>query len=142
MRAGCRMAIAHGTDEGALAALAAGGRATWFTGGAKPQLARKHWIAAAVHLPGAVVVDDGAAKALAEGKSLLPAGVVAVEGSFERGDIIAIKHASGGTLAKGISGYSAAEAARIVGKKTDAIAEILGYAARRTLIHRDDLAVL
>lgn len=142
-RAGCRMVIASGTALHPLAAIAQGAKATWFATSTKPQLARKHWIGAAVHLPGTVLVDDGAVKALAEGKSLLPAGVVAVEGSFDRGDIISIKTASSGTLvAKGIVGYSAEETARILGKKTDAIEAILGYIYRSTLIHRDDLALL
>ena len=140
-RAGCQMVIALGTPLHPIASLAEG-RASWFTSSTKPQLARKHWIAAAVHLPGSSTIDDGAAKALAEGKSLLPAGVTTVEGSFERGDIIAIKNASSGTLAKGITGYSAEEITRIRGKKTDAIEGILGYIYRSTLIHRDDLAML
>lgn len=141
-RAGCAMVIARGTENHPLATLAAGGRATWFTTRTKPQLARKQWIAAAVHLPGHLVIDDGAARALTQGKSLLPAGVTALEGSFERGDIIGIKKATSGTLAKGIAGYDAAEVAAIMGKKTDAIEAILGYAHRDTLIHRDDLAIL
>ncbi len=141
-RAGCRMAIAPGTAQHPLATLGDGGRATWFSSSTRPQLARKHWIAAAVHLPGAVIIDDGAAHALAEGKSLLPAGVTALEGSFERGDTIGIKAADGTLLAKGITGYGAEETRHILGKKTDAIAGILGYIYRSTLIHRDDLAWL
>lgn len=140
--AGCHMAIAQGTPEHALQQLADGGRATWFVASTKPHIARKHWIAAAVHLPGHVVLDAGAVQALLQGRSLLPAGVVAVEGGFERGDVIGIKAPGGAILAKGIVAYNATEASAIRGKKTDAIAEILGYAHRDTLIHRDDLAVL
>ena len=142
-RAGCRMVIAQGNVLHPLKALGNGARATWFTSTTKPGLARKQWIAASVHLPGHILIDDGAAKALTSGKSLLPAGVTAVEGSFERGDTIGIKITSSGTLvAKGIVAYSSAEVERIRGKKTDAIETILGYAHRDTLIHRDDLAVL
>lgn len=142
-RAGCHMAITSGKTLHPLKAMGEGARATWFVSSTKPQLARKHWIAASVHLPGHILIDDGAATALTQGKSLLPAGVTAVEGTFERGDTIGIKKASGGTLvAKGIVAYSAAEIEKIRGKKTDAIAAILGYAHRDTLIHRDDLAVL
>ncbi len=139
--AGCHMVIAKGSALHALAALGSGARATWFTATTKPQLARKQWIAAAMDIAGSVTIDDGAARALAQGKSLLPAGVTAVSGSFERGDIILI-NGVGGALAKGIVAYSAAEIAAIKGKKTDAIEAILGYAHRDTLIHRDDLAIL
>lgn len=140
--AGCHMAIAKGYDLHALKTLADGGRATWFVAGTKPQVARKHWIAAAVHLPGHVVIDAGAEKALGQNKSLLPAGVTGVEGHFERGDTIGIRNAGGTLIAKGIAAYSAAEASAIKGKKTDAIEAILGYAHRDSLIHRDDLAIL
>ena len=140
---GCHMVIARGTEDHALATLANGGMATtWFISSTKPQLARKQWIAASVQLAGYVTIDDGAANALRDGKSLLPAGVKAVEGTFERGEMIGVKTANGTLIAKGISSYSHAEAQQIMGKKTDAIEAILGYAARDNLIHRDDLAML
>jgi glutamate 5-kinase len=140
--AGCHMAIARGMENHALATLAAGGVASWFTANTKPQDARTHWIAAAINLPGHVVVDAGAARALVQGKSLLPAGVIRVEGSFERGETIGVKTTDGTLIAKGITAYNHADAARIMGKKTDAMEELLGYAHRATLIHRDDLAML
>ena len=142
LAAGCHMAIARGSDDGALQQLIDGGRASWFVASTKPQIARKHWIASTVHLPGAVVIDAGAERALRDGKSLLPAGVTAIEGKFERGDIIEIKNASGTPVAKGISEYSALEARQILGKKTGEIAAILGYKGCSTLIHRDDLAMV
>jgi glutamate 5-kinase len=89
-----------------------------------------------------VTIDAGAARALSQGKSLLPAGVTAVEGQFERGDTIAIKIADGAVLAKGIAGYSAAETRKIRGEKSGAVEAILGYAHRDTLIHRDDLVLM
>ena len=139
---GCHMVIASGTEHHALTTLANGGTATWFTASTKPQLARKQWIASTVQMTGYVVVDAGAVRALMDGKSLLPAGVKAVEGTFERGEAIGIKNPEGVLIAKGISSYSHAEARQIIGKKTDAIEAILGYAARANLIHRDDLAML
>ncbi len=142
LAAGCHMAIAKGGGEHPLRALTEGGRASWFVAQVKPQVARKHWIASSVAPRGAVVVDDGAAAALQANKSLLPAGVKAVEGSFERGDTIAVKTQTGAVLAHGISAYGSDEAARIAGQKTGAIAAILGYEGRDTLIHRDDLAML
>ena len=142
MAAGCSMAIAAGHELHALKQLAEGGRATWFVAATKPQLARKHWIATSVQTNGTLVIDEGAERALNQGKSLLPAGVMRVEGSFDRGDTVAVKNATGSLIARGICGYTAEEAKRILGKKTDAIGGILGYEGRDTLIHRDDLALL
>jgi glutamate 5-kinase len=142
MAAGCHMAIAAGTASGALQTLVDGGRATWFVAGTKPQLARKHWIATSVHAKGGIVIDEGAERALTQGKSLLPAGVVKVNGSFERGDTITVTNDTGALIARGIIGYPADEVRKIMGKKTAAIEEILGYAGRDTLIHRDDLALV
>ena len=122
--------------------MAESGTATWFIASTKPQLARKHWIATSVLARGGVVIDDGAAMALTKGKSLLPAGVKRIEGSFERGDTIVIKRLSGDVLARGIAGYDSAETALIMGQKTSAVEKILGYAGRDTLIHRDDLAMM
>jgi glutamate 5-kinase len=140
--AGCHMAIARGDTNHPLKTLMEGGKASWFVAATKPQVARKHWIAASVAARGAIIVDDGAATALASGKSLLPAGVTSIEGSFERGDTVAIKNLGGTVLARGITAYGSAEAAKIAGQKTSEIAAILGYTGRDTLIHRDDLAML
>lgn len=142
LASGCHMLIAKGIEKHALQQVLDGARATWFIATTKPKLARKHWISSAVKINGSVTVDAGAARALAQGKSLLPAGVTAVEGRFERGDTIAIKTEDGRTIAKGIAGYNASEAKKIRGKKSDDVSEILGYAHRATLIHRDDMAML
>jgi len=139
---GCHMVIAKGTEKHALSHLVDGGRASWFIASTKPQLARKDWIASAVKISGSVTIDAGAVRALGLGKSLLPAGVTAVDGKFERGDTIAIKTAEGKILAKGIAGYSAAETKKIRGKKSEEVEGILGYSHRDTLIHRDDLVML
>lgn len=142
MAAGCHMAIAQGTENHALQKLIDGGRCTWFLASTKPQLARKHWIATSVLAKGAVVIDDGAVTALTRGKSLLPAGVKRIEGSFERGDTIAVKSLKGQLLARGIAGYSSTETQQIAGKNTKAIEAALGYTGPATLIHRDDLAMM
>lgn len=142
LAAGCSMAIAPGDTNHALKHLSEGGKATWFVASTKPQIARKHWIATSVNSRGAVVVDEGAERALTQGKSLLPAGVVKVAGEFDRGDTIAVKNLTGTLIARGISAYSSAEAEQIKGKKTAAIIGVLGYEGRDTLIHRDDLALL
>lgn len=142
LAAGCHMAIARGDENHALKKLGAGGRATWFVAGTKPQLARKHWIATSVQGKGSVVIDEGAERALGQGKSLLPAGVVKVSGTFGRGDTISVTNITGTLIARGICAYASDEAKQIMGKKTGAIEGILGYAGRDTLIHRDDLALV
>ncbi|NNG05358.1 MAG: glutamate 5-kinase [Inquilinus sp.] len=139
--AGCRMAIAHGAELHALRNLAEGGRATWFVPPAEPKTARKRWIAGTLNPVGALIVDDGAARALARGKSLLPAGVTAVEGGFQRGDPVAVKDTTGRLLGRGLSAYSAADARRIAGHKSGEIEGLLGYRGRDEMIHRDDLVV-
>ncbi|PZP84519.1 MAG: glutamate 5-kinase [Azospirillum brasilense] len=142
LSAGCHMVIAKGEVMHPIQAMLDGARCTWFVASTRPQLARKHWIATSVHARGGVVIDEGAERALTQGKSLLPAGVVKVQGTFERGDTIAVTNLTGTLLARGISAYAADEAQKIMGKKTSAIAGILGYAGRDTLIHRDDLALI
>jgi glutamate 5-kinase len=143
--AGCRMLIAKGRaarpSAGPLAELESGGRATLFLPRGEPRSARKAWIAAAVNPSGTVVVDDGAVGALRRGTSLLPAGVVAVEGVFERGDPVIIRTGSGAEAGRGLSAYSSADIQRLAGHKSSEIAEILGYRGRDEIIHRDDLVV-
>jgi glutamate 5-kinase len=145
MSAGCRILIAKGKSGGLalgpLAAIEAGGRATLFLSRGEPRSARKAWIAGAVNPSGTVIVDDGAARALRRGTSLLPAGVVDVEGSFERGDAVIIRARSGGEAGRGLSAYSSADIRRIAGHKSGEIAGILGYRGRDEIIHRDDLVV-
>jgi len=143
--AGCHMLIARGKSAdavaGPLAAIEAGGRASLFLPRGEPRSARKAWIVGAVSPSGTVVVDDGATAALRHGKSLLPAGVVAVEGSFERGDAVIIRARSGVEAGRGLSAYSSADIRRIAGHKSGEIAGILGYRGRDEIIHRDDLVV-
>jgi len=145
MNAGCRMLIARGkgmdSSAGPLAAIEAGARATLFLPRGEPRSARKAWIAGAINPSGTVVVDDGAARALRRGTSLLPAGLIAVEGTFERGDAVIILTPAGGEVGRGLSAYSSADIRRLAGHKSGEIAEILGYRGRDEIIHRDDLVV-
>ncbi len=141
LAAGCRMAIAKGTDLHPLAAIDKGARATWFIPSAEPLTARKRWIAGAVNFSGALVVDDGAAAALKRGTSLLPAGVSSVEGSFERGDAVVVRSKDSKELARGLSAYSSEDARAIAGHKSGEIEAILGYRGRDEMIHRDDLVL-
>jgi glutamate 5-kinase len=139
--AGCDMLIARGDMLHPLKALQDGGKHTRFIAQGNPMSARKSWIAGDMHMAGAVLVDDGAVKALAGGKSLLPAGVKGVEGSFERGDTVAIKTLAGVLVGKGLIAYDSEDAAKIIGKQSSEIEAILGFKGRDVLIHRDDLVL-
>jgi glutamate 5-kinase len=140
--AGCRMCIATGRVQRPISALLAGGRATWFLPSATPGAARKQWIAGTLKPRGVLRIDAGAEQALAGGRSLLPAGVKGVEGGFERGDAVSVVAADGREIARGLTAYPADEAARIAGRRSTDIAEILGYSGRDEIIHRDDLVLL
>jgi len=141
LSAGCKMAIARGQAMNPLTAIEAGGRCTWFVPSAEPRTARKQWIYGQMSPTGAVILDDGAVRALRHGRSLLPAGVVAVEGSFERGDCVLVQARDGQILGRGLSAYSVEDARRIAGRQSAEIEEILGFHGRDELIHRDDLVV-
>ena len=141
MAAGCRMAIMNGVDAHPLKRLSEDARCTWFIPSATPLTARKRWIVGSLNPIGEIVIDEGAKRALEQGKSLLPAGVVRVGGSFERGDAVIVRCKAGQELARGLSAYSNGDAARIAGRKSGEIATILGYRGRDELIHRDDLVL-
>jgi glutamate 5-kinase len=141
LAAGCHMIIAAGKGEHPLKAYESGRHGTWFVASSTPARARKHWISGAIAPAGVIIVDDGAAAALASGKSLLPAGVKAAEGHFGRGDAVLIKDAQGRELGKGLIAYSSEDAARILGHKSQDIEKILGFKGRSALIHRDDLVL-
>jgi glutamate 5-kinase len=141
MAAGCHMVIARGDVDRPVAALKAGARCTWFVSKATPRAARKQWIAASLQPRGTLTIDAGAEAALAAGRSLLPAGVGAVEGDFERGEAVTVKGTAGSLVGRGLSAYSAADARRIMGHKTGEIERILGYRGRDAIIHRDDLVL-
>ncbi|MGO4620129.1 glutamate 5-kinase [Ensifer sp. 2YAB10] len=139
--AGCAMIIASGKPDHPLAAIEEGARSSWFAPSGSPVTARKTWIAGQLLPAGTLAVDAGAEEALRSGKSLLPAGVRDVTGSFSRGDTIAIIGTSGREIARGLAGYDADEARQIAGKKSAEIAAILGYAGRAAMVHRDDMVM-
>ncbi len=138
--AGCAMAITLGSPLNPLKRLENGADATWFSAQLDPQAARKRWIAS-MKARGEVIVDAGAARALTNGKSLLPAGVVAVTGRFGRGDAVTILGPDRQRLGQGLTRYTAGEAGAILGCKTSEIEGRLGYPGRAALIHRDDMAL-
>jgi len=137
---GCAMAITEGSVLRPLTALAEGAARTWFVAQGDPQQARKRWISA-MKPRGELVLDAGAVTALKAGKSLLPAGVTRVTGSFGRGEPVAILSPEGAVLGKGLVRYTAAEARLIAGHRSGEIAAILGYQGRAALVHRDDMVV-
>jgi glutamate 5-kinase len=142
MAAGCRMAIADGRAVGALGALLDGtARCSWFLPEASPLSARKKWIKGSLKSVGTLVVDDGAVRALSSGKSLLPAGVTAIDGEFKRGDVVDVKDKTGHMLARGLVAYAAEDARRIAGRKSADIEKLLGFRGRDEIVHRDDLVV-
>lgn len=141
LAAGCDMLIARGEPQHALKTLLEAGKHTRFVADESPLSARKRWISGMLSTAGVVVVDAGAEAALQAGKSLLPAGVSAVKGEFERGDIVLIQAANGRMIGKGITAYSSADAERIRGRKTGEVESILGFKGRSALIHRDDMTL-
>ena len=141
MGAGCRMLITSGHTDHPISRLREGAAATWFLPNSTPRASRKQWIAGTLKPRGTVTVDDGARRALAAGRSLLPAGVTDVQGDFERGDAVHINDEAGVELGRGLIAYPAEEARAIAGRRSDAIADILGYRGRDEMIHRDDLAL-
>jgi glutamate 5-kinase len=138
---GTHMAIASGKVLNPLQALAGPGACTWFLAHSDPVAARKRWIAGTLEPKGAVIVDRGAAEALSRGKSLLPAGVTKIEGSFERGDAVVIRNGEGAELGRGLAAYDHEDAKRIIGRKSSELPEILGYRGDPELIHRDDMVL-
>jgi glutamate 5-kinase len=142
LAAGCHMCIAAGAARHPLRRIEEGGECTWFVPTATPAAARKQWIAGTLRPAGAITIDAGALRALLEGRSLLPAGVTGARGRFDRGDTVSVLAADGVEVARGIIAYSDTDAARIMGRKTSEIAEILGFRGRDEMIHRDDLVLL
>ncbi len=138
---GAALLIANGTRRNPLAAVLQGARCTWFLTPSSPVTARKRWIGGTLEPRGTVLVDGGAARALREGASLLPAGVMRVEGSFARGDLVVVRGPDGGEIARGLVAYDAVDAVRIMGRASRDIGPILGYSGREEIIHRDDLVI-
>jgi glutamate 5-kinase len=141
LSSGTNMVITSGKVMHPLRTLAEGAPCTWFLAHSDPVTARKRWIAGQLEPRGSVEIDAGAERALLSGKSLLPAGVKRVEGTFERGDAVIIRGADGRELGRGLIAYARAEAARIIGRKSGEIAAILGHAGRTELVHRDDMVL-
>jgi glutamate 5-kinase len=140
--AGCHMCIADGHHRHPVRRIEEGVRCTWFVPSSSPVAARKAWIAGTLRPAGAVAIDAGALRALGEGKSLLPAGVVRALGRFDRGDTVSVLGPDGAEVARGIIAYSDTDVARIMGRQSSDIERLLGFRGRDEMIHRDDLVIL
>ncbi|MFC5394977.1 glutamate 5-kinase [Bosea vestrisii] len=138
---GAHMLIADGRAKNPLRAVTQGARCSWFLSASTPATARKTWIAGSLEPRGTLHVDDGAARALRGGASLLPVGVTRIEGAFNRGDAVMIRAGDGSELGRGLVAYDADEAMRVLGKASRDIEAVLGYPGRAEMIHRDDMAL-
>ena len=138
---GTHMLIASGKIEHPLAAIADGGRCTWFLTPANPVAARKRWIAGSLEPKGTLTIDAGAVAALRAGKSLLPAGVIRIDGQFARGDAVVVRGPDTDEIGRGLVAYDADDAERIRGRSSPDVMMILGVSGRAEMIHRDDLVV-
>jgi len=139
--AGTHMVIASGHVPHPLRRIAEDAPCTWFLTPANPVTARKKWIAGSLEPRGAVHIDAGAVRALRTGKSLLPAGVVKVEGGFGRGDAVVVRGPDGAEIGRGLIAYDAEDADKIKGRSSADVQLILGMGGRTEMIHRDDLAL-
>jgi glutamate 5-kinase len=138
---GAHMVIASGRVEHPLRAIDEGARCTWFTAMGNPVTARKKWIAGTLEPKGTLTIDAGAVAALRRGNSLLPVGVVKIEGGFARGDAVIIRGPDGAEIGRGLCAYDMEDAQKIRGRASADIASILGFSGRAEMIHRDDLVV-
>ncbi len=141
MGAGCRMIIADGHELNPVRRIEEGASCTWFIPKGTPRTARKHWIAGTLNPAGKLIVDDGALNALRGGKSLLPAGVVDVEGNFQKGDAVVVVNGDGAEVGRGLVAYSIDDARLLMGHKSSEIEHLLGYCGVDELIHRDNLVL-
>ncbi len=143
-RAGATVVIARGSLKDVLLRVASGeGLGTRFPARDSPLEGRRRWIFGGAPASGTIVLDSGAVKALRnDGGSLLPAGVVEVDGAFERGDAVRLVGPSRVELGRGITRYDSREVRKIAGRHSDEIQEVLGYASGSVVVHRDDLILL
>ena len=142
MNSGCYMAIANGNLIRPIKELLENNKCTWFIPKVSALHAREKWIVSSIGSNGKIFIDDGAVKALKNGKSLLPAGITKIEGKFIKGDNVLIVDNSGKECARGLTSFSSDEIKKIKGLKTDQIEKVLGYASKSEIIHRDDMVKL
>jgi len=138
---GTHLVIASGRIDNPLRAIMQGARCTWFLTPANPVTSRKKWIAGSLEPKGTLTIDAGAVAALRRGKSLLPAGVIRVDGQFSRGDAVVIRGPDTAEIGRGLVAYDAEDAAKIKGRSSADILGILGFSGRVEMVHRDDMVL-
>jgi len=136
---GCYMVIANGQKNRPIKEIIEKNNCTWFIPRVSKLDARKKWIIGSVSPKGALIIDNGAIQAIKNGKSLLPAGVKKISGSFEKGDHILVKDQNDNECARGLTSFSSIEIEKIKGSHSSKIKSILGYFSREEIIHKDDL---
>jgi glutamate 5-kinase len=139
--AGTHMVIASGHVDNPLHAIESGARATWFLAPGNPITSRKKWIAGSLEPKGTLTIDAGAVAALRAGKSLLPAGVIRIDGQFARGDAVVVRGPDTHEIGRGLVAYDAEDAEKIKGRSSPDVMTILGISGRAEMIHRDDLVI-
>jgi glutamate 5-kinase len=142
-RSGANTLIASGREDNVIGRLLSGDElGTCLAADQQPLAARKQWLAGQLQMQGALVLDDGAVRVLRDsGKSLLPVGVIEVEGDFSRGALVVCRNRTGDEIARGLVNYNADEARRIMGQASSEIASVLGYCGDEEIIHRDNLVI-
>ena len=141
MAAGCNMVITKGSSSKPIKKLYEDGKSTWFYSGTSPKTARKKWISSQIKAKGSIIVDDGAEIALRKGASLLPPGIIEVNGIFSKGDTIKVFNKKKKLICIGFSSYPSEDAKKIAGFKSNEIKKVLGYHQKDVVIHRDDMVI-
>jgi glutamate 5-kinase len=139
--AGTHMVIGSGRVEHPLRVIASAAPSTWFLTPGNPVTSRKKWIAGSLEPKGTLTIDAGAVAALRRGNSLLPVGVIRVEGQFARGDAVIVRGPDGAEIGRGLVAYDALDADKVKGRPSSDILLVLGIGGRAEMIHRDDLAL-
>ncbi len=142
MNSGCRMFIANGQNLNPLKKMLENKKYTSFIPKISALDARKKWIISSLNSHGKIFIDSGAVKALSNGKSLLPAGITKVQGTFKKGDNVLIVDELGNDFARGLSSFSSEEITKIKGLQSDQIEGVLGYSSKSEIIHKDDMVKL
>ncbi len=140
--AGCNVIISNGTLEEPLSYLCSQiGKGSWFKAKKNPKNSRKQWISGALQVKGKIFIDEGAEKAISNGNSVLPAGIIKTEGSYDKGDLVSIVNKEGNLLGKGLSHYNNIEVNLVKGLKSEKIEKTLGYRGKDEIIHKDDFVL-
>ena len=139
LASGCNMIITKGNNSSLLNSILNKNKSTWFITKTSPKSARKKWISSQLKVKGSIKVDGGAEAALKRGGSLLPAGVISIKGTFEKGDAINILNKKNVIIYVGLTSYPSKDARIIAGVKSNEIENLLGYHSKDVIIHRDDM---